>query len=136
HDDEFLTIDLDLAARPLAEQDPVAGLDVEGMQLAVLPAGPRPDRDHFALHGLFLGGVGYNNAAGRLFILLDAADQDTVLQWPELHIKTPPLGLLGRLSARAAVGTLTDRVLGQIRVCAISVKDRDANLAAVAGLGS
>src|SRR5438045_900094 len=61
HDDELLTIDLDLAARPLAEQDPVASLDVEGMQLAVLPARARAHRDHLALHGLFLGRVGNND---------------------------------------------------------------------------
>ena len=40
---ELLAVDLDLGARPLAEQDPVARLHVDGDQLARLIAS-RPDR--------------------------------------------------------------------------------------------
>src|SRR5438067_8544375 len=68
HDDEFVTIDLDLGAGPFAEQHPVAGLDVERLDLAVLTARPRPDGDDIALHRCFLAGVGDEDPAiGLLF---------------------------------------------------------------------
>src|SRR5260370_31089992 len=76
HDDEVLAIELDLGARPLAEQHAVAGLDVERMQRAVLTARARADGDHFAFHRLFLGGVGNDDATRGLFLGLDAADSD------------------------------------------------------------
>src|SRR5689334_14839094 len=41
HDQELLTVDLDLGAGPLAEQHPVAGLDVEIDELAGLVAAAR-----------------------------------------------------------------------------------------------
>ena len=42
HDEQLLVADLDLGSRPLPEENTVAGLDVEGGELAVLvaPAGP------------------------------------------------------------------------------------------------
>ena len=72
HDQEFLAVDLDLGARPLAEQDAVAGLDVERDELAVLVAGARADGDDLAFLRLFLGGVGNDDAALGLLFLLDA----------------------------------------------------------------
>jgi hypothetical protein len=42
HDQEILAVDLHLGAGPLAEQHPVADADVEGLELAVLVAGPGP----------------------------------------------------------------------------------------------
>src|SRR5260221_14611892 len=80
HDDEVLAIELDLGARPLAEQDAVAGLDVERMQRAILAARARTDGDDFAFHRLFLGGVGNDDAPRGLCLGLDAAGQDAVLQ--------------------------------------------------------
>ena len=35
---------------------------------------------------LLLGGVGDDDAAGGLFLGLDAADQDTVMQWTKRHV--------------------------------------------------
>src|ERR1700683_1066611 len=58
HDQEIFAVDLDLGARPLAEQDAVADLDVDRDQLAGLVAATRTDGRHFALGGLFLGRVG------------------------------------------------------------------------------
>src|SRR5215472_6975098 len=63
HDQVFDAVDLDLGAGPLAEQHPVAGLDVHRDQLAGLVAAARADRHDFALGGLFLGGVGNDDAA-------------------------------------------------------------------------
>src|SRR5438876_11723810 len=68
HDQEFLAVELDLGARPFAEQHAVADLDVDRDQLAGLVAAARTDGDHLALGGLFLGGVRNDDAApGLLF---------------------------------------------------------------------
>src|SRR5579863_3525615 len=55
HDEEIFAIDLDFGARPLAEQDAVADLDVDRDQLASLVTATRADGGDFALRGLFLG---------------------------------------------------------------------------------
>src|SRR5438270_3673492 len=78
HDDEVFTVDLHLGARPFAEQDLVAGLDVERRDLALVGLGAAADGDDFALLRLFLRGIGNDDPAGGLFIGLDAADEDTV----------------------------------------------------------
>src|SRR6516164_4383476 len=58
HDQQLLAVDLDLGARPFAEQHAVADLDVDRDQLAALVAAARANGDDFALGGLFLGRVG------------------------------------------------------------------------------
>src|SRR6202158_5468829 len=55
HDQQLLAVDLDLGARPLAEQHAVADLDVDRDQLASFVAATRANSDDFALWGLFLG---------------------------------------------------------------------------------
>src|SRR3954447_319409 len=85
HDDEVFAVDLDLGARPFAEQDLVAGLDVERRNLALVILGAAADGDDFAFLRLFLGGVGNDDPARGLFIGLDSADEDTVVKWPETH---------------------------------------------------
>src|SRR4051794_5066768 len=74
HNEELLAVDLDLGAGPLAEQDAVARLQVDRHQLAGLIARAGADGDHFALLRLLGGGVGYDDAAGRLGLALDALD--------------------------------------------------------------
>src|SRR5207253_9239237 len=54
HDHQFFAVDLDLGARPFAEQHAVAGLHVEWLHLSVVPAGTGPDSDDLAFHRLFL----------------------------------------------------------------------------------
>src|SRR5690349_13041600 len=73
HDDEVLTVDLHLGAGPLAEQDLVAGLDVERRHLALVGLGPCADGDDFALLRLFFGGVGDDDPARGLLVSLDTA---------------------------------------------------------------
>jgi hypothetical protein len=68
HDQELLTVDLDLGARPFAEQHAVAGLDVDGDQLAGLVAATRSNGEDFTLRRLLLGGVRDDDAACRLFL--------------------------------------------------------------------
>src|SRR6202162_4039589 len=84
HDQELLAIELDLGARPLAEQHPVAGLDADRDQLAGLVAAARADGGDFALGGLLLRGVRNDDAAGGLLLGGDTLDHDAVVQGTEL----------------------------------------------------
>src|SRR3981081_3835728 len=86
YDQELLAVELDLGARPLAEQDAVALLDVERNERALLIAGARADGDDLAFHRLFLGGVRNDDAALGLAFFLDALDHDTVVKRTELHV--------------------------------------------------
>src|SRR3984885_12508550 len=79
HDQELLAIDLDFRARPLAEQDAVAGFEFDGRDLAALIAPTGSDRDDLTLLRLFLDGVGDDDAALGLGVSLDAADDDAVV---------------------------------------------------------
>src|SRR5262245_32633527 len=85
-DDEVLfAVDVDLGARVLVEEDAVALLHVERLQLAVFGHLPLADRDHLALLGLLLGGVGDDDAALGLGFLVDALHEDSVLERTDLH---------------------------------------------------
>src|SRR6478672_8076779 len=85
HDEEVLTVDLDLGAGPLAEEDAVALLDVERDQLAVFVAGAGADGDDLAFLRLLLGGVGDDDAAFGAFFAFDALDDDAVVQRTEVR---------------------------------------------------
>src|SRR4029079_11940167 len=85
HNQVFDTVDLDFVARPLAEQDRLADLHVDGNELAALVAAARTDRDNLALHGLLLSGVGDDNAALGLGIFFNATHHYAVMQWTKLH---------------------------------------------------
>src|SRR3954471_14331008 len=85
HDQQILAVELDLGAGPLAEQDAVAPLDAERHQGALLVAGAGADGDDLALHRLFLGGVGDDDATLARSSLVNASNHDVVVQRPELH---------------------------------------------------
>src|SRR6201994_1386069 len=85
HDEQVSAVDLDLGARPLAEQHAVADLDIDRDQLAGLVAATRADGDDFALRGLFLGSVGDDDAASSLLFGVDALDHDAVVKRTEFH---------------------------------------------------
>jgi hypothetical protein len=85
HDQDFLTVDLDLSAGPLAEQHLVALLDIEGHDLAALIAAAGADGEDFALLGLLCCSVGDDDAAGGFGFAIDAAHGDAIVQGPELH---------------------------------------------------
>src|SRR5215217_3817348 len=82
HDQEILAVDAHFRAGPLAEQHAVAGLDIEGLDLAVLVARAGADGDDLALLRLLLGGIGNDDAALCLLLRLDAADDDAIMQGP------------------------------------------------------
>src|SRR3954470_4304909 len=85
HDEQVLAVEADLGARPFAEQDLVAGLDVERSHGAVLGLAARAGGDHLALLRLFLRGIRDDDPAGRLFFGLDTADQNPVVKRTEVH---------------------------------------------------
>src|SRR5229473_1473667 len=80
HDQQFLAVELDLGARPLAEQNAVADLEVDRDQLAGFVTAAWTDRGDFALRGLFLGAVRNDNTALGLRFGVDTFDHDAVMQ--------------------------------------------------------
>src|ERR1700676_4287448 len=79
HDQELLAIELDLGARPFAEQHAVADLEVDRDQFAGFVAATRADGGDFALRGLFLGSVRDDDAASCLFFRGDALDHNALV---------------------------------------------------------
>ena len=93
HDEELFAIQLDLGAGVLAEQDGVAGLDVEREDLAFVVGLALADRDDLAGLGLFLRRVGDDDAAADALALFNAADEDAIVQRRELsscHVGASP----------------------------------------------
>src|SRR3569623_292673 len=84
-------VDLDVAARVLAEQDLVAGLHLELAQRTVLLDLAVAHGDDGRLHGLLLRRVGDVQPAGGAALLFDALDQDTVVEGTDLHGSAPYL---------------------------------------------
>src|ERR1700683_5583071 len=80
HDEEVFAIELDLGAGVLAEEDGVAGFYVEREDLAFVVGLALADGDDFALLGLFLGGIGDDDAAADAFALFHATDEDAVVE--------------------------------------------------------
>src|SRR6202166_2008451 len=85
HDQQLLAVDLDLGARPFAEQHAVANLEVDRDQLAGFVATTRTDRGDFALRGLFLGSVRDDDAASCLLFGVDTLDHNAVVKRTEFH---------------------------------------------------
>src|SRR5262249_1118281 len=85
HDHEFLAVELDLGSRPFPKEHPIAHLDVQREDLAILRTGAWAGTDDLTLHRLFLSRVGDDDPAGCFFLLLDPPNQNTVLQRPEFH---------------------------------------------------
>src|SRR6476646_9542876 len=77
HDDQVFAVEDDFGARPFAEQDAVAGLDVERRDLSFVGAVAAADGDDFAFLRLFLSGVGNDDPAFGLFLGVDATNEDT-----------------------------------------------------------
>src|SRR5215813_8836116 len=85
HDEVLDAIDLDLGARPLAEQHAVADLHIQRNQLALLVTAAWPYGDDFPLRGFFFSGVRDDDAAGALLLGIDALDDDAVVKRTKLH---------------------------------------------------
>src|SRR5438445_8921608 len=89
HDEVLDAIDFDLGARPFAEQDTVADLDVDGDELAALVAAAGSNGDDLALLWLLLGGVGNDDATSGLRLGIDTLDDNAVVKRSEFH-RCPP----------------------------------------------
>src|SRR5258708_3306949 len=85
HDQQFLTVELDLGARPFAEEHAVADLEVDRDQLAGFVAATRADGGAFPLRRLFLGAIRNNDAASGLPFGVDALDHNAVVKRTEFH---------------------------------------------------
>src|ERR1700735_1474043 len=85
HDQQFLAIELDLGAGPLAEQHAVADLEVDRDQLAGFVAAARANGGDFALRGLFLGTIRNDDAASCLLFGVDTLDHNAVVKRTEFH---------------------------------------------------
>ena len=81
----------------------VANLNIERLDRALLVARAGTDGDNFALGRLFLGCIRNDDSASRLFLGFDAADQNAVMQWTELHACFPPGQTMLRRVPPAAV---------------------------------
>src|SRR5262249_44201894 len=80
HDDELFAIQLDLGAGVAGEDDFIALLDGEGGALAGVEALAIADAEDFAALGLFLSGVGKNDAGFGLGLGLDALHKNLVAE--------------------------------------------------------
>src|SRR5437868_9604193 len=85
HDEVLDAIDFDLGARPFAEQDGVADLDVDGDELAALVASAGSNGDNLALLWLLLGGVRNDDATSGLRLGIDSLDDNAVVKRSEFH---------------------------------------------------
>src|SRR5215469_14160182 len=84
-----IAVNFDLGIRPFSEQHSIADFDIQRMQFSVIAPRTRPSGNDLAFHWLFLGGIGDDDAALGLLLLLDAADENAVLQWSKFHWAPP-----------------------------------------------
>src|SRR6478672_11582924 len=82
-------IDLDLGARPFAEQDAVADLNVDRDELAALVAAAGSNGDDLALLRLLLSGVGNDYTASGLCLGIDTLDDNAVVKRAKFHSYPP-----------------------------------------------
>src|SRR5581483_1183514 len=73
-------------ARPFAEQDGVADLEVDRDELAALVAAAVAGGDDLALRRLFLRGVGNDDAGFGLIVGIDAAHDNAIVQGAKLGL--------------------------------------------------
>src|SRR3984885_10123274 len=93
HDQQFFAVDLDLGARVLAEQNAVAGLDIEREYLALVVRLALADGEDFALLWLLFGGVRDDDAATNALAFFNSPNQNPVVQRCKLccrHCSTSP----------------------------------------------
>src|ERR1700681_2266280 len=72
HDNVLGAFQLGLATRVLSKKDPVAGLDVQGHQLAIFESFAMADSNDFTLLGFFLRRIGNDDPVPRGFLFVDA----------------------------------------------------------------
>src|SRR5262245_22367488 len=102
-DQTLFPVDLDLAARVLAEEDAITRLDVERDRLALVVGLAFPDGQDLPFLRLLLGRVGDDDPAGALLlVLLDALHDQAVVEWTNVDCHVTKTSLPGPTSARHA----------------------------------
>src|SRR5204863_7703442 len=89
HDQILDPLDLDLRARPFAEQHAVADLEIDGDDFPGLIAAAWTDGDHLSLRRLLFGGVRNDDPTCGLILGVNARNPDAVVKWPKLHVDPP-----------------------------------------------
>src|SRR5215471_15265017 len=89
HDHVLDAVELDFGAGPLAEQHPVADLDVDRDELATLIATTRADGNDLPFLRFFLRGIRDDDAAAGLLFSFDPLDDDAIVKWTEFHCCPP-----------------------------------------------
>src|SRR6185312_10562907 len=144
HDQELFAVDLDFGARPFAEEDAITSLNVERLNHSFFVSRSWSGSDHLALLGLFLRGIGNDDAAGSPLVLLDTTHHHPVVQWTKLHSEPPPKTwspgerkpppeLPGGFSAQAVstfkIGVLTSFLVGKSLIVGGNYLDETRSLA-------
>src|SRR6266849_3691267 len=90
-DQQLFVLDFDFRPAVLAEEDAIAGLDVQRNQFALL-ALASADGDDFAFHRFFFCGVRDDDATLDAFLLFNALHDDTVVERGQIHchLEQPP----------------------------------------------
>src|SRR5436190_10154787 len=88
HDQILDPLDLDLRARPFAEQNAVADLEIDGDDFSGLIAAAWTDGDHLSLRRLLFGGVRNDDSTCALTVGFDARNYHAVVKRPKLHINS------------------------------------------------
>src|SRR5262249_31157148 len=89
HDHVLDAVELDFGPRPLAEQHPVADLDVDRDELAALIAPPGADANALSFVSFFLRGTRNDDPAAGLLFSFDPFDDDAIVKWTEFHCCPP-----------------------------------------------
>src|SRR5262249_38134077 len=85
HNHVLDAVELDFGPRPLAEQHPVADLDVDRDELAALVGTTRADGNTLPFLGFFLRGIRNDDAAAGLLFSFDPLNDDAIVKWTEFH---------------------------------------------------
>src|SRR5207244_9379349 len=85
HDLDFAAFDLDVTAAVAAVDHLIALLDGQGAALAAVAQFAGADRQDAATLRLLLGGVGQQDATGRLLLRLQRLDHNAIVQGTDLQ---------------------------------------------------
>src|SRR5215831_13717005 len=89
HDHVLYAVELDFGPRPLAEQHPVADLDVDRDELAALIATTRANGNDLSFLRFFLRSIRNDDAAAGFLFSFDPLDDDAIVKWTEFHCCPP-----------------------------------------------
>src|SRR6516164_10821178 len=89
HDQMLFTVHVDFCSSIFAEKHTIVDFDIERGNFAVLVRLPFADRYYFPFLRFFFCGVGNDKSPLGFLFLLDAFDNDPILQRSNLHLRSP-----------------------------------------------